>query len=882
MARSRQEIIDSLFEQAEADPILSSVSRSLVGKELTYFGGNVLYQVESMGDAISRFSDIARADFQQLIAFAYTNDVPCDTVKPATVRILLHLDKVTVYPPFSIRMEVGGLRFYNIDFVRSDSQITLYQGNPCAMTSRSNSDDESLLDVFGLDSAGVIGTYKTWRLYKEFKDGKYQSSYVKLGVSTVSDSVRVFARQLGGSQGLYEVDENQPVFPYTEFNQSLSSPEAKLYKVRTGWDKSVNVLFGDDNWSTMINQDQYQYEIYWLEATTSNYNLKASNPIILGYDGDPNQKTITKDASKGDYYSVTAYTLAESDSLSYAKSFVQTKKFLQQGLVTEPQISAYVDSLPAVNSSRISTDRGANTVTVTVKPSDPEDVYFGFLEDYLSQYGVDGTTYVVVVATPLDFNVSLSAINQSGLTELNRARQIVSEYCSYDNLTINTMVSTAILNQKLQQSGIFNVSAKIVVKAEAVNPDVNQSQKLQAQPQINTIRQYNKEGQIVAFDSDGVYRQRSVLPGIDVSQAVISAVGDFFFVCQGTPSSMGSSYLLKKDQSFILSVDATNILVDTEGKPIFGKFFEYYEDNIPFLRKREDGKYSILRYATSSVFEDGDTSIFNRLTTIRPIGSEELIALDSPYKVVEDGSFAIVNSQLFLNLDSGSGSTHQYQLGRFIFKDGVWALNGIVSISAATDPRRLKFTVVDKTLIVPTDFSGDSESGGASWVAYDFFNTVSGKQDQGTVKFQNGQRTIPAGIIFSGNFVYILNKDTNATSVQQCSYRFASNQKTLQLLLQTSQVYTGTVLPDNLLKVDSSEMLYLSNDTTIWRNTVNLQQPGLPINNSYIFTSDGSVDYETGTIYGIKTYGDGDYIDYTVAGTLSGTSVYPRYIPTDE
>lgn len=150
----------------------------------------------------------------------------------------------------------------------------------------------------------------------------------------------------------------------------------------------------------MVNQEQYQYEIYWLDAGTSNYNLKASNYLILGYDGS-GQKRITRDSSNSEFYTVTAYTLGENNSLSYAKSYVQTKKFLQQGLVTEPQISSYVDTLPVVNSSRISTDQGTNTVTVTIKPSDPEDVYFGFLEDYLTQYGVDGTTYKVIVATPL-------------------------------------------------------------------------------------------------------------------------------------------------------------------------------------------------------------------------------------------------------------------------------------------------------------------------------------------------------------------------------------------------------------------------------------------------------------------------------------------------
>ena len=153
MPRTRQQIIDTLFAQAETDPILSSVSRSLVGKELTYFAGNVIYQVESMGNAVSRFSDVSRADFQQLIAYAYTNDVPCDTVKPATVRITIKTSKVQVFAPFAIRLEVGNLSFYNIDFVRSDKQITLYQGTPKAVPSVIRSTAWAPLNARVIDSA---------------------------------------------------------------------------------------------------------------------------------------------------------------------------------------------------------------------------------------------------------------------------------------------------------------------------------------------------------------------------------------------------------------------------------------------------------------------------------------------------------------------------------------------------------------------------------------------------------------------------------------------------------------------------------------------------------------------------------------------------------
>lgn len=879
MSRTRQEIIDSLFEQAEADPILSSVSRSLVGKELTYFGGNVLYQVESMGDAVSRFSDIARADFQQLIAFAYTNDVPCDTVKPATVRISLTLNEVTVYPPFAIRLEVGGLNFYNIDFVRSDEQITLYQGTVRAMTSLNRTTDGAKLDVFGLESSGTIDSaaYKSWRLFKEFKEGKYQSSYVKLGSLAISDSVRVFARQLGGVSGVVGVDKNQVVFPYTEFNQSLSSPDAKLYKVRTGWDKSVNVLFGDDNWSMMVNQDLYQYEIYWLDAGTSNYNLKASNYLLLGYNGS-GQKKITRDDSNSEFYTVTAYTLGEVNSLSYAKSYVQTKKFLQQGLVTEPQISAYVDTLPAVNSSRISTDQGTNTVTVTVKPSDPEDVYFGFLEDYLTQYGVDGTTYKVVVATPLDFNVEVVAINQSGLSELSRAKQIISEYCSYDNLTINTMVSTAILNQKLQQSGIFNVTATIVVRGEKVTPDINLTQKLQATPQINTIRQYNDLKQLVAFDSDGVYRQIAKTPGLPTKgTSLISAVGDFFYLCQGTPDENLPTYLLKMEESRILAVDASNVLVDANGEKVYGRFFDISGDNISFLRKKSGGGYEILHYAKSTVFEDGDTSIFNRLTTIRPVKPAEGLSIQN-ITVVEDGTFAMIDTNLYFMAKSGS----TYSLKRFSLDNGVWSDSSNFPIISSTDVRSVKFGLVNGSIIIPTEFT-KVENGLSvdTWSKYKFYNIAKGSNSQGTVTIQNDKLSLPSGIIFSGVNLFILNKGDN-TSVQQCGYRFSSDFSTLQLIIQKEQEYLGDDVPDNLLKIDDSGVLFLCNASKIWKNRITVPAVGLSLDNAFMFKSEGSVDYETGTIYGIQQYSEGDYLDYIVAGTLRGTSVYPRYVPLNE
>lgn len=878
MPRTRQQIIDMLFEQAESDPILSSVSRSLVGKELTYFAGNVIYQVESMGNAVSRFADVARADFQQLIAYAYTHEVPCDTVKPATVRISLKTNTVKVYPPFAIRLEVGNLSFYNIDFVRTDQQITLYQGTPKAVTSINRSVNGATLDALGIDT-GVLTSesYQSWVLYKEFQKGKYQSSYIKLGSDAISDSVRVFARQMGTDPTLgVLVDESQIVFPYTEFNQALTSPEAKLYKVRTGWDQSINVLFGDDNWATRVNQDQFQYEVYWLSAGVVNFNLVASNKLYLGYDTDKDQRVLSRDSGNAEYYSVSSYSLGESNSLAYARTFVQTKRFAQQGLVTEQQILSYLGGLSAVNSSRIDTNPENSLITITIKPSDPEDTYFQFIQDYLYQYGVIGNNYSVVVASPLYFKVELSALSQAGLSEMSRAKQVINEYCSYDALTINTPVSSAILNQKLQQSGILNVSASIVVRGETVAPGVDKSQRLQAQPMINTIRQFDSLGNLVGFDSDGTFRQVKSGTFTVPSNLILSVVGDFFFAT-GKVTGAPKSFLLDKQGDRLLCVDSSSILTDSFGNTLYGKFFEFSEESLQFLQV-DDTSLKVLNFSDSPIFKEGETSIFNRISTIRPTsGAYSIIMADisgASVSPVLDGTFAIVNSLLYCAVNVSKGETPQYRIAQFqLQSEGVppsWVMQRYVGIVSSSDVRMTRFVVVDDCIIIPSMFSPEGY-----WTGYDVYNTVTTKVYSGSVSIQDGSNVKPQYIRFSGGFVYVLQTE-ETPSLIQFNYRATSGFQILQLS-KLSDLPFGDQVPLVINSITQDGELFMSNGTHLWESTISNENAPVPISDASQFVSSGSVDYELGIIYDIEEIGSGNYLDYSVAGTLKGSSVYPRY-----
>lgn len=860
MARTRQEIVQSLMEQAGADPILSSVSRSMVGKELMYFGANVIYQLESMSDAVSRFQDIARADFEQLIAYAYTNDVPCDTVKPATVKITLQVEGSKVYSPFELCLQVGNLRFYNIDFVKSDQIITLYQGKLCATTSLSSDREGAVLNALNLDT-NLSPAYNAWRLYTEFKSGKYQSSYIKLGANAVSDSVRVFAREL--QQG-YLVNTDNPIFPYTEFNQSLASPDAKLYKVRTGWDKSVNVMFGDENWAQQVNQELYQYEIYWLDAGVVNFNITENNVLVISQGAKSLKQTGTEK------FSVVSYTSAENNSLAYAKSFVQTKKFLQQGLVTVSQIRAYLDTVQAVNSSKINANPETNTVTVVVKPSDPLDSYFGFLEDYLTQYGNIGTTYEVYVATPLDFVVQLKALSADGALNMARARQEVQDYCSYENLSLTTPVSSVILTQRLQQAGIFDISATIVVNGEPLSP-VNGQQKLSAQPRVNTIKLYNSAGVQVGFDSDGVFRQLQSA-GIQLNgTSILSKVGDFWFA--STPNL--PSYLIRVKDGVVQAVNADRILTDPLGNPIVGKFFEYVEDYYAFYDVVNN---RVLRFAVSSSFEEGDTSIFNRLTSIRAVASNpvDLTSLNLQGTVYSSGPMAIVNGYLVASVEFVVGSNTVYGVYSFILQQGNWTTSTLSLLSGSitsSNPIITRFTVQGTKVVIPTSMSTSQVL--STYSVSDL--TKNAAPVEGSITgYQFEGKLLDWRV--DDNLLYVLvESPTDVKSeLLTFNFRFSNIQDTLQIENQVKKELVDSLgnFPVKILQVNP---IWVSDKTILWKiilpEQVNLYDAMM----AREFQTVGSVDYDSGIIYNVDGEVD-SYFDYEVAGTIVGDKVYPNLV----
>lgn len=849
------------MEQTQADPILGSVASSLVGRELLYFGANVIYQLESMGNAITNFADIARADFQQLIAYAYTHDVACDTAKPAVVTITLQNAPAEVYPPFSVCLHVGACRFYNIDFAQRGQQIQLYQGTPRTMKSGTIT-----LDAFGLDSGlGAALKGGTWELFKEFVRGKYQSSYVKLGENAISDSVRVFAQAIQTGTDIAGI-----VFPYTEFNQQLASPEAKLYKTRTGWDKSINVLFGDDNWAMSIAQEQFAYQIYWLEATFLNYTISSRDELYLGYGATtPVKSTFDKNAPLAPTYTVNSHTAAEMSSLAYAKSFVQTKQFFISGIVTEQQITNYLASLDSINSSTVvASPDGA--INVWIKPSNPDNTAFGFVQDYLYQYGVAGTTYNVQAATPVEFHVKLTAIGADGMLMKARAQQIIDEYCAYDNLKIDSPISSAILTQQLQRYGITSVTADVAVENEAVAPAEDHNQYLAATPQINTIKQYDKTGRLIGYDGNGLYYS-TIAETIGVAPTYVSALGDFLFVCtKGTTNAENRSWVLKYDiygsEARFYGVETTNYLQYNKA-PVIGKAIDYTPNgNNVYIIDDENRMYEF----SGGWFTDDVGSILHNQVVVLPISVTELKGSEEQSVNINiNQPVAYWGGYVWACNDAASGglariptqnTTNFEQYTAAPLPNPFFILDGTLYVlPSATKGEEGFYIPINSTNLNPVKITAMTASsiplGSASQEGTALLDAV---QVDGFLLSLAGDGTnayLHKGILNNAGAVWNLSSEVPTVT------------------------FDGDNIPTKILAVRNG-YIYLSNDTgdTVW-----VVWPGVPSSVIAYTTKDantvtqvGNVDYTQGIIYTIPNTVP-SYLGYNVAGTINGVSVYPRY-----
>lgn len=874
---TREEYYELLVNQAESKSgsVWNSLVSSLVGKELLYYGANVLADVDQVVDMINGVQDLSRvSSLSQVVNFAYTNEVSCDTVRPSTIKIKITGVSVVV-APFYIQLVVGGVVYYNIDFVKTDQEITLYQGSVYSCSSGST----SLVTLPDMASP----TTKSWRLYLEFREGKYQSSYVKLSSDAISASVRVYAKSINAAG---------PVFPYTEYNAALSNPEALLYKVRTGWDFSVNVLFGDSNWAQQVMPSQYNYQIVWLQAGTNRVTLSSSSLLYISgteWDGSTGSGAIYKSGVKLNssvYYDVISSSDGEASSIPYARNYVISAVYKSRGIVTNQQVKNFVASFPSVGSVQVLS--GDGKVTAYVKPTVVGDTNFGFIQDMLYQYGVSGGYYAVVAASPLHFNVTLRPVSAESSASVLAAQDVVVNTFSYDSLSITDDVSAAIINQTLALNGITGIVSVIAVQ-ESVSVS-NGRMQLSATPVLNTIRQYNTNtGALVGFDSDGLFKSIGDLNSLGTS-CLVSRVGDFLYLTDGS-----KFYLLDVQSNRVLAVDASLAFNKSNGV-----FSMNSGSTTALLYQDSAGDWYVSQYAVSASLSSGSASLFYRNSFLQPISTYKVVLSGSLSSLEVDlmGSFFCMGSTAYIALKAEGGSA-LYRFDLTPSEAGMVYSSYGVSVGPSSNVQGGNAAILNDDIVVP---AGGSSLNSDYLSMFYVLRTSTGALYTPTVQVtdtsgQSLQLTGVTSIYFSGSQLYFLvpDKSNNATTLCSALYRFSSDMQNVVLSI-TSTVSvpayyiegTGYIYADRILYADASTLWLLSaqdsNNPVHWRGSLSALQSSESsvvklLSSFYEFTSVGSVDYNTGVIYGISSsLLIPDTVEYEVSGSLMRDGFYPDLV----
>lgn len=903
MARDIEDIYDSLVELigSRSGSSWSSLKDSLVGKELLWAGANIVSATELLSDSVNGVLDLSRYDLRQLLSYAYTNEVPVDLSRPASVKISFSgfsSRSPQTFAPFSLCLRVGNSSFYNIGYCDTSGEVDLYQGVPQYVVSGSDFRSSLPFPASDLTDGGP------WRLYLELREGRYQSSYVKLGSDVLSSSVWVFARSIGTSGSDYG-----PVFPYTSYNASLSNPSAKLYKVRSLWDESCVVLFGDSNWAQPVLPSQYDYCIVWLRGTYTRFTVTSGLSLeVTGASSVSSLKQLSRSES-GVGFRIVSSVDGESPSLSYARNYVISSIFRDSGLVTETQIRNFVLSFPSVQSTYLSVS--PQSVDVYVKPVTEGDTAFGFIADYLYQYGVSGIRYSVSVATALPFIISLRASTSDSSSSLIQAQNYLRQLYSYANVTLSTRVSSALVQQELTLQGLNGIVATLYAR-ESVPDDTGGSFTLQSLPAVGSIVLRDRSGLPLGFDSDGRFKEyvelsSTLASSLNSEGVMVSGVGDYVWL-----GGNNVSYLVSLlDGRLLLSDSSVSFAADSAQ-------FAPYSDGLLALWSGSDKDVSFRLYRDSSIFHAGRYSLFERPSYITPVSSSDpsgLFRLKS-YETVSvysilgvsgsgsDSDFLIASISYKLSVGS---SPVQYGLARYRRSGSEYYLDLTMMLANTTSSFASASSYYDGVWYMPlsSDSTGSlsgflvhnesspglgitNEAGVSVWSKSLDLELISGSDSVGSLL---GVNVLSMHVVSPTYMVMLYERDSkrylglvyfviSSDTVSKFRYSISKEEPfdvpyadSIVSVSGTSLTLVGT--PSGGGSSLSSYVFWHGSYTSIGNGFLSSYRVlKASTAGSYVLTNAGSVDYSTGIIYGLGG-SSGSYVEYEVGSTLSGGSTYP-------
>lgn len=451
----RQALLDYL--KAQESGKWSEVSSSLVGRELLSYGAEVINVTENLADSIMTSLDYNKLTASTAINLSRLYRVPLTFNKPAYIQVqLLGGTSVAAYKPFELRISKGGALYTNISACQSTDKVTLYQGE----IHEALSDGQSQI----LPISNVQSTLYKARIISLTTNQRHTGHVIGEGLP---QSVHVF---------YYDKDTGASSIA-TEYKPWYASTDHVLFLQYVLSDRRIMVCQGEKEWSKV---GDYNYQILWLKPT--DVNVDTDNIKVQTADG----VDVT--------FNLLDYANAEFDSVSYAREYINAAHLEMTSLSSRSQLETYVTAQPSVHSCYAST-LGTNSIVVYCKPStDGQSAEsLNELSAVVQERGNLGFTYSIIQGNRLDFDIIISTGSVLTNEEKQFISTLLSEYFSWDNLSIGQGV-----NLQGAASYVFTSTGKYVT----LTLKIKSTSQLAGAIVQHTIRLL-KDGNYVGFDNRG-------------------------------------------------------------------------------------------------------------------------------------------------------------------------------------------------------------------------------------------------------------------------------------------------------------------------------------------------------------------------------------------
>ena len=527
------------------------------------------------------------------------------------------------------------------------------------------------------------------------------------------------------------------------------------------------------------------------------------------------------------------------------------------------------------------------------------------------QYGVPGPKYITSVSQPLLFTVVLHDVSSAGSSQLPRAMSLLRELYSYDNVTLSTQVSSALIQQELTLQVISGITATIRA-IEELTEEVSTSLVLRSLPSEGTIVLYDASGLVLGFDSAGRFKEYVILDSglsnaLNAADVSMSGLGDYVWLGGGSVS-----YLVSLEDGRLLLSDSSVALppLSASFAPYGSGLYAMWYDGVD---NGTDAKLVRL-YQDSSVFHSGKYSIFSHPSYVTPLsngvgGVDFVVRPDSSFTVngvlgvsgsgsSSDSLICSVTSTQSVTVGESTyypsglaryrrtGSNYYYDLTLLLsatpasyvnasaFYNGVWYMPLTDMSSSTSGLTGFDIYAPDGTSI------GDGSSNWSKSLSLTMLNAGVGSLEGVT----------PLSLrVVDPSTMYALYTRGSGDSLK---YYFGvvyfvisvSESSEFRYRLISEVEFGASAYPSSILSASSGSVTLgglVNGSRLFWSGSASsitasgYSTLGAGLSSSLVLSTVGSVDYSTGTIYGLVGGGLGEYVEYEIASTLTGGATYP-------